>query len=42
MTAISSRNTYLNKVERQSALIYFISLKLGLEAIKNREKILRL
>lgn len=36
--AKSSRNTYLNKEERQAALILSKSLKLGLEAIKNGEK----
>ncbi|MGM9971611.1 MAG: pantoate--beta-alanine ligase [Anaeroplasmataceae bacterium] len=33
--AKSSRNTYLNKEERQSALILSKSLNLGLEALKN-------
>lgn len=36
--AKSSRNTYLNKEERQAALILNKSLKLGLEAIKNGER----
>lgn len=36
--AKSSRNTYLNKDERQAALILNKSLKLGLEAIKNGER----
>ena len=36
--AKSSRNTYLNKEERQAALILSKSLKLGLEAIKNGER----
>ena len=36
--AKSSRNTYLNKEERQAAVILSKSLKLGLEAVKNGER----